>query len=73
MSSMCITVRVEIEDARGQITTIERTVIPRAFGDNPIFFGDVAEQGVAAAQAEIREAIDAVHGTAPHRALVQLV
>jgi hypothetical protein len=56
---MRVTVRVEITDSRGQVTTVERTVVPTGFGDNPIFFGDVAEQASLAARQDVVDALTA--------------
>lgn len=72
MAHMRVTVRVEIELADGSTSTVERSVIPRGFGDNPIFFGDVAEQATSAARVQVVDALNAVHGTAPRPATVTI-
>jgi hypothetical protein len=72
MTNMRVTVRVEIEMADGTTTVVERSKIPTAFGDNPIFFGDVAEQSVRDVGAEVGDAIEGLHGKAPHSARVAL-
>lgn len=70
MTEMRVTVRAEIELSDGSVSVVERTVVPTGFGDNPIFFGDVMEQASMAARVQVRDAIEAVHGTAPRPAVV---
>lgn len=70
MSKVKVTIRVEITDVHGQTTTVERSVMPTGFGDNPIFFGDVVEQASLVARMDVVDAVNAVHGTAPHPAAV---
>lgn len=72
MSHMRVTVRVEIELSDGSTTVVERSVIPTGYGDNPAFFGNVAEQASLAARAQVCEAIEAAHGKAPHSAAVTI-
>jgi hypothetical protein len=72
MTSIRVTVRVEIELSDGSTSIVERTVTPRGFGDNPIFFGDVAEKSAHVAAEDVRNAIESVHGVAPSPARVVL-
>lgn len=72
MAHMRVTVRVEIELSDGSTSIVERSVVPRGYGDNPIFFGDVAEQASLVARVQVRDAIEATHGKAPSSARVTL-
>lgn len=72
MAHMRVTVRVEIEQADGTASIVERTVNPRAFGDNPVFFGDVMGQASLVARTEVRDAVEAVYGKAPQPAAVTI-
>lgn len=70
MAHMRVTVRVEIELADGSTSVVERSVVPRGYGDNPRFFGDVADQASDVARSQVCEAIEATHGKAPSPASV---
>lgn len=70
MAHMRVTVRVEIELSDGSTSVVERSVVPSGFGDNPVFFGDVAEQASLVARVRVRDAVEAVHGKAPRPANV---
>jgi hypothetical protein len=70
MATMRVTVRVEIELSDGSTSVVERSITPTAFGDNPIFFGDVAQQASLVARTRVCDAIEAVHGKAPTTARV---
>ena len=72
MAHIRVTVRVEIELSDGSTSVVERSVTPQAFGDNPIFFGDVAKQAVHAVETQVRDAVESVHGKAPHPAAVTI-
>lgn len=72
MAHMRATVRIEIEHDDGSTTVVERSITPQAFGANAIFYGDVAEQAVHAVEGQVRDAIESVHGKAPHPARVTL-
>lgn len=72
MAAMRVTVRVEIELSDGTASIVERTVTPQGFGDNPNFFGDVAEKSARFAAKDVRSAIEGVHGVASGSAHVVL-
>lgn len=70
MPNMRVIVRVEIEQPDGSTSVVERSVVPTAYGENPIFFGDVAEQACDVARMQVVDALNAVYGTAPRPARV---
>lgn len=70
MTNMRVTVRVEIQLPNGSTSIVERSVVPTGFGDNPIFFGDVAEQASLVARTQVVDALNVVHGVAPYAAMV---
>lgn len=72
MTSMRVTVRVEIGLPDGSTSVVERSVVPTGFGDNPIFFASAAEQASLFARMQVVDALNTVHGVAPHPATVHI-
>lgn len=65
MSEVRTTVTVEILDELGRpVGTYSRT-LNRGRGGNPRFFGVYADESAKIAVADVRSAIDAVHGSEP--------